>query len=190
MKDAATTLATAEKRVTATAASSIRVSAEKLDQLVNLVGELVITQAMLAQTAANVDPVLYENLLNGMATLERNTRDLQESVMSIRMMPIGFVFSRFPRVVRDLAGKLGKKVELLTVGEGTELDKRMIDELGDPLVHLVRNSVDHGVESPEVREAAAYVTQVPGGGGAVREVVELILNAQRRWDDVIQAYRT
>ncbi|MFA7241044.1 MAG: chemotaxis protein CheA [Sulfuricellaceae bacterium] len=138
----------------AQADASIRVSVEKVDQLINLVGELVITQAMLAQTAANVDPVLYENLLNGMATLERNTRDLQESVMSIRMMPIGFVFSRFPRVVRDLAGKLGKKVELLTVGEGTELDKGLIEKLADPLTHLVRNSLDHGIEMPEKRLAA------------------------------------
>jgi len=134
--------------------ASIRVNVEKVDQLINLVGELVITQAMLAQTASKVDPVLYENLLNGMAQLERNTRDLQESVMSIRMMPIGFVFSRFPRVVRDLAGKLGKKVELLTVGEGTELDKSLIEKLADPLTHLVRNSLDHGVEMPDTRTAA------------------------------------
>ncbi|MBS4098002.1 MAG: chemotaxis protein CheA [Sulfuricella sp.] len=134
--------------------ASIRVSVEKVDQLINLVGELVITQAMLAQTATKVDPVLYESLLNGMATLERNTRDLQESVMSIRMMPIGFVFSRFPRVVRDLANKLGKKVELISVGEGTELDKSLIEKLADPLTHLVRNSLDHGIEMPEKREAA------------------------------------
>jgi len=134
--------------------ASIRVNVEKVDQLINLVGELVITQAMLAQTASKVDPVLYESLLNGMATLERNTRDLQESVMSIRMMPIGFVFSRFPRVVRDLAGKLGKKVELLNVGEGTELDKNLIEKLADPLTHLVRNSLDHGIEMPDKRAAA------------------------------------
>lgn len=134
--------------------ASIRVSVEKVDQLINLVGELVITQAMLAQTATKVDPVLYENLLNGMAQLERNTRDLQESVMSIRMMPIGFVFSRFPRVVRDLANKLNKKVELVTIGEGTELDKGLIEKLADPLTHLVRNSLDHGIEMPDLREAA------------------------------------
>jgi two-component system chemotaxis sensor kinase CheA len=134
--------------------SSIRVSTEKVDQLINLVGELVITQAMLAQTASGVDPVLYEALLNGMAQLDRNTRDLQESVMSIRMMPISFVFSRFPRVVRDLAGKLGKQVELKTIGEGTELDKGLIEKIADPLTHLVRNSLDHGVELPERRLAA------------------------------------
>lgn len=134
--------------------SSIRVSIEKVDQLINLVGELVITQSMLAQTASQVDPVIYEKLLNGMSQLERNTRDLQESVMSIRMMPISFVFSRFPRVVRDLAAKLGKQVELKTVGEGTELDKGLIEKIADPLTHLVRNSLDHGIESPEQRLAA------------------------------------
>jgi two-component system chemotaxis sensor kinase CheA len=133
--------------------SSIRVSVEKVDQLINLVGELVITQAMLAQTVTALDPVLHENLVNGMAQLERNTRDMQESVMSIRMLPISFVFSRFPRVVRDLAGKLKKQVELKTLGEGTELDKGLIEKLADPLTHLVRNSLDHGIESPEKREA-------------------------------------
>ena len=137
-----------------TEATSIRVGVEKVDQLINLVGELVITQAMLAQTASRVDTALYEALRTGMAQLEHNTRDLQESVMSIRMMPISFVFSRFPRVVRDLAGKLGKQVELKTVGEGTELDKGLIEKIADPLNHLVRNSLDHGVESPEKRLAA------------------------------------
>jgi two-component system chemotaxis sensor kinase CheA len=135
-------------------ASSIRVGVEKVDQLINLVGELVITQAMLAQTASRVDPVLYESLMGGLATLERNTRDLQESVMSIRMMPISFVFSRFPRVVRDLAAKLNKQVELKTVGEGTELDKGLIEKIADPLNHLVRNSLDHGIETPDKRIAA------------------------------------
>ena len=134
--------------------SSIRVSVEKVDQLINLVGELVITQAMLAQTASQVDPVIYEKLLDGMSTLERNTRDMQESVMSIRMMPISFVFSRYPRVVRDLAAKLNKQVELKTVGEGTELDRGLIEKIADPLTHLVRNSLDHGIESPEKRVAA------------------------------------
>jgi len=139
---------------TDTEATSIRVGVEKVDQLINLVGELVITQAMLAQTASHVDTVLYEALRTGLAQLEHNTRDLQESVMSIRMMPISFVFSRFPRVVRDLAGKLNKQVELKTVGEGTELDKGLIEKIADPLNHLVRNSLDHGVESPQKRLAA------------------------------------
>ena len=134
--------------------SSIRVSIEKVDQMINLVGELVITQAMLAQIASQVDPILYATLLNGMTQLERNTRDLQEVVMSIRMMPISFVFSRFPRIVRDLAGKLGKQIELKTVGEGTELDKGLIEKITDPLTHLIRNSLDHGIELPEKRVAA------------------------------------
>jgi len=134
--------------------SSIRVSIEKVDQMINLVGELVITQAMLAQTTSEVGPVIHEKLLSGMNQLERNTRDLQEAVMSIRMLPISFVFSRFPRVVRDLAAKLNKQVELKTVGEGTELDKGLIEKITDPLTHLVRNSLDHGIELPEKRVAA------------------------------------
>ncbi|TCV83302.1 chemotaxis protein CheW [Sulfurirhabdus autotrophica] len=139
---------------TPTADTSIRVNIDKVDQLINLVGELVITQAMLAQAASTVDPVIYENLMTGMAQLERNTRDLQESVMSIRMLPINFVFSRFPRLVRDLASKLNKQIELKTIGEDTELDKVLIEKLADPLTHLVRNSLDHGIELPEKRIAA------------------------------------
>ena len=134
--------------------SSIRVSVEKVDQLINLVGELVITQAMLAQSASHLDPVAAERLLAGIDLLARNTRDLQESVMSIRMLPMSMVFSRFPRVVRDLAGKLGKQVELKTIGEATELDKGLIEKLTDPITHLVRNSLDHGIETPEKRVAA------------------------------------
>ncbi|WP_374488817.1 chemotaxis protein CheW [Zoogloea sp.] len=133
---------------------SIRVSVEKVDQMINLVGELVITQAMLTQAASNVDPVVFERLINGLAQLERNTRDLQESVMSIRMMPISVVFSRFPRVVRDLSQKLGKQVELKTIGETTEMDKSLVERITDPLTHLVRNSLDHGLETPEKRRAA------------------------------------
>jgi len=134
--------------------SSIRVSIEKVDQLINLVGELVITQAMLLQTATQMQETAPERLVNGLAQLERNTRDLQESVMSIRMMPISFVFSRFPRVVRDLSSKLGKQVELKTFGENTELDKGLIERIADPLTHLIRNSLDHGIELPETRVAA------------------------------------
>ena len=139
--------------------SSIRVSIEKVDQMINLVGELVITQAMLAQTASQFDPVVFEKLHSGMNQLERNTRDLQESVMSIRMMPISFVFSRYPRVVRDLASKLNKRVELKTVGENTELDKGLIEKIADPLTHLVRNSLDHGIEVPDKRVAAGKPAQ-------------------------------
>ncbi|MCB1955497.1 MAG: chemotaxis protein CheW [Rhodocyclaceae bacterium] len=134
--------------------SSIRVSVEKVDQMINLVGELVITQAMLQQSASEIDPVVFERLMAGLGQLERNTRDLQESVMSIRMMPISVVFSRFPRVVRDISRKLDKKVELKMSGENTELDKGLIERITDPLTHLIRNSLDHGIESPERRRAA------------------------------------
>jgi len=134
--------------------SSIRVAVSKVDALINLVGELVITQAMLKQQSAMLDPVLNEKLLNGLNQLDRNTRDLQEAVMGVRMMPVDFVFSRFPRMVRDLAGKLGKQVRLKTTGEGTELDKGVIEKISDPLVHLIRNAVDHGLEMPDDRTAS------------------------------------
>ncbi|ACR27384.1 chemotaxis protein CheA [Burkholderia glumae] len=158
--DAAKPAASAEdRRARAPAAagaegSSIRVGVEKVDQLINLVGELVITQAMLAETANAFDPALHDRLFNGMAQLERNARDLQEAVMSIRMMPMDYVFSRFPRLVRDLAAKLGKEVELVTFGQATELDKSLIERIIDPLTHLVRNSLDHGIETVERRRAA------------------------------------
>ena len=137
--------------------SSIRVAVEKVDQLINLVGELVITQSMLAQRSGALDPVAHGDLLNSMGQLERNARDLQESVMSIRMMPMEYVFSRFPRLVRDLASKLGKEVELTLLGSSTELDKSLIERIIDPLTHLVRNSLDHGIESPDKRIAAGKV---------------------------------
>ena len=133
--------------------TSIRVAVEKVDQLINLVGELVITQSMLAQRSDLLDPVVHSDLLNSMGQLERNARDLQESVMSIRMMPMEFVFSRFPRLVRDLASKLNKQIELTLLGSSTELDKSLIERIIDPLTHLVRNSLDHGVETPDVRIA-------------------------------------
>ncbi|SPA55379.1 chemotaxis protein CheA [Cupriavidus taiwanensis] len=133
---------------------SIRVPTEKVDQIINLVGELVITQSMLAQTASSLDPVLFDRLFSGMGQLERNARDLQEAVMSIRMMPMDYVFSRFPRLVRDLASKLGKQIDLVTFGKATELDKSLIERIIDPLTHLVRNSLDHGIETPDKRVAA------------------------------------
>ena len=139
--------------------ATLRVSIEKVDQLINLVGELVITQAMLAQTSAKVDPALYQQMAAGLADLDRNTRDLQESVMSIRMIPMSMVFSRFPRMLRDLAGKLGKKVEFVTKGESTELDKGMVEKITDPLTHLVRNSCDHGIELPAERLASGKPEQ-------------------------------
>jgi two-component system chemotaxis sensor kinase CheA len=135
-------------------ASSIRVSVEKIDELMNTVGELVITQAMLSQLGSKLEGPTAEKLRGGLAQLERNMRELQESVMRVRMLPINVVFSRFPRMVRDLAQRLGKQVELKLTGEQTELDKTVLEKIGDPLVHLVRNSIDHGIESPEKRAAA------------------------------------
>jgi two-component system, chemotaxis family, sensor kinase CheA len=144
----------AEKPARVSESSSIRVAVEKVDQLINLVGELVITQSMLAQRSNELDPVTHGDLITSMGQLQRNARDLQESVMSIRMMPMEYVFSRFPRLVRDLASKLNKQVELTLMGGSTELDKSLIERIIDPLTHLVRNSLDHGIESPETRLAA------------------------------------
>lgn len=140
-----------EKPARVSESTSIRVAVEKVDQLINLVGELVITQSMLAQRSNELDPVNHGDLITSMGQLQRNARDLQESVMSIRMMPMEYVFSRFPRLVRDLASKLDKQVELTLVGSSTELDKSLIERIIDPLTHLVRNSLDHGIELPEKR---------------------------------------
>ena len=157
--------------------SSIRVSIEKVDQLINLIGELVITQAMIEQRSDGLDPMVHERLLGSISQLTRNTRDLQEAVMSIRMMPMDFVFSRFPRMVRDLAAKLGKKVDFITNGAATELDKGLIERIVDPLTHLVRNSIDHGIEMPEARVAAGkteagrlFLSAGHQGGNIVIEV--------------------
>ncbi|MBK1641994.1 chemotaxis protein CheA [Chromatium okenii] len=144
----------ADAKRAAPADTSIRVSVEKVDQLINLVGELVITHAMLAESASGLEPLAHEQIFDGLANLERNSRDLQQAVMSIRMLPISFVFNRFPRVVRDTAAKLGKQVTLKLLGEDTELDKGLIERLADPLNHLVRNSIDHGIEQPEQRVAS------------------------------------
>ena len=133
---------------------SIRVSVEKIDELMNTVGELVITQAMLSQLGNAIEGPHAEKLRAGLAQLERNTRELQESVMRVRMLPISFVFSRFPRMVRDIAQRLGKQIDLKLTGEQTELDKTVLEKIGDPLVHLVRNSIDHGIEMPDARVAA------------------------------------
>jgi two-component system chemotaxis sensor kinase CheA len=159
--------------------SSIRVGVEKVDQLINLVGELVITQAMIEQRIEALDPILHERLLNSASQLARNTRDLQEAVMSIRMMPMDYVFSRFPRMVRDLAGKLGKKVEFVTRGAATELDKGLIERIVDPLTHLVRNSVDHGFEMPDMRRNCGKnetgkltLSAAHQGGNIVIEVID------------------
>ena len=148
-----TPTARAEKAAAAPESSTLRVSVEKVDQLINLVGELVITQAMLAQNSMDVDKARHQQMASGLADLERNTRDLQEAVMGIRMIPMSLVFNRFPRMLRDLAGKLDKKVELVQVGEATELDKGLVEKITDPLTHLVRNSCDHGIELPAERLA-------------------------------------
>jgi len=161
--------------------SSIRVSVERVDQLINLVGELVITQSMLAQTAhlgqVTDEAIDFERLQERLQQLERNTRELQESVMSIRMLPVSSVFNRFPRLVRDLAGKLDKQIELRTFGEGTEIDRGVIEKITDPLTHLIRNSVDHGIETVAEREAAGKpakgvvtLTACHQGGSVVIEI--------------------
>jgi len=134
--------------------NSIRVSIDKIDELLNTVGEIVITQSMLAQLSRLFEGMHGDRLRSGLGQLEMNIRELQESVMRVRMLPVGSVFSRFPRLVRDLSNRLGKKIRLQISGEQTELDKTVLEKIGDPLVHLVRNSVDHGIESPETRLAA------------------------------------
>lgn len=163
-----------EKSSSSQESSTIRVGIEKVDQLINLIGELVITQAMLEQRSQQLDPIEHEILLSNVANLTRNTRDLQEAVMSIRMMPMDYVFSRFPRMVRDLATKLGKKVDLITHGASTELDKGLIERIVDPLTHLVRNSIDHGIEMP--------VTRAQSGKN---ETGKLILSAAHQGGNIV-----
>lgn len=143
-----------KKAATDTVASSIRVGTDKVDSLIDLVGELVITQSMLSQLGENFDLSRVQQLIDGLEQLERNTRELQEGIMRIRMLPISFAFNRFPRLVHDLSAKMGKQVELKLSGEQTELDKTVMEKIGDPLVHLVRNSLDHGLETPEKRLAS------------------------------------
>ncbi len=143
-----------KQSVPKTGTSSIRVDISKIDALINMVGELVITQSMLSMMGEEFDINQIERLREGLAQLERHTREMQESVMQIRMLPISFTFSRFPRLVHDLSTKMGKQIELKMTGEATEVDKTVIEKIGDPLVHLVRNSLDHGIEMPEERIAA------------------------------------
>ncbi len=146
--------ATVKKAAPSGGASSIRVDISKIDALINMVGELVITQSMLSMMGEEFEISQIERLREGLVQLERHTREMQESVMQIRMLPISFTFSRFPRLVHDLSAKMGKQIELKMTGENTEVDKTVIEKIGDPLVHLVRNSLDHGIELPEVRAAA------------------------------------
>ncbi len=169
----------AERRASTKDTGSIRVNIDKIDSLINMVGELVITQSMLSQLNDGDAAADFERLRDGLEQLERNTRELQESVMQIRMLPISFSFNRFPRLVRDLSGKLNKQVELVMSGEQTELDKTVLEKIGDPLVHLVRNSLDHGIESPELRRAAGKpeigtirLNAYHQGGNVVIEVMD------------------
>lgn len=144
-----------DQAATSTTVSSIRVGTDKIDSLIDLVGELVIKQSMLiSQVDNNFTEEILPKLIDGLAQLERNTREVQEAMMQIRMLPISFVFNRFPRLVHDMTDKMGKQVELKLSGEQTELDKTLMEKIGDPLVHLVRNSLDHGLETPEIRRAA------------------------------------
>ena len=169
------------KRKATTESSSIRVSIDKVDELINMVGELVITQSMLSQLGEEEDfgEAEIEKLKSGLMQLERNTREMQENVMRIRMLPISFVFQRFPRLVHDLSAQLDKKIELILSGESTELDKTVMEKIGDPLVHLVRNSLDHGIEQPEVRVAsgkpetgAIHLNAYHEGGNIVIEITD------------------
>ena len=169
------------KRKAATEASSIRVSIDKVDDLINMVGELVITQSMLSQLGEDEDfgEEQIEKLKSGLMQLERNTREMQENVMRIRMLPISFVFQRFPRLVHDLSAQLDKKIELVLSGESTELDKTVMEKIGDPLVHLIRNSLDHGIEIPDVRVAAGkpetgeiHLNAYHEGGNIVIEITD------------------
>ncbi|MCF7987586.1 MAG: chemotaxis protein CheA [Methylovulum sp.] len=143
-----------EIKNTVAASTSIRVDTAKIDALINMVGEVVITQSMLGLVGENFTMDKLDQLKKGLAQLERHTRDLQQSVMNVRMLPISFVFSRFPRLVHDISSKLGKKIELKLVGENTEIDKSVVELINDPLVHLIRNSLDHGIEMPANRLAA------------------------------------
>lgn len=167
------------KKAVQSESSSIRVGIDKIDNLINMVGELVITQSMLGQLGTEFDLNKTPKLIEGLSQLEQNTRELQESVMRIRMLPISFAFSRFPRMVRDLGQQLGKKIHLEMLGEQTELDKTVMEKIGDPLVHLVRNAVDHGIEPAAQRVAAGKpevgritLNAYHQGGNVVIEIVD------------------
>lgn len=164
---------------TNSASSSIRVGIDKIDSLINLVGELVITQSMLSELGNDFSLEKLERLSAGLDQLQQNTRELQESVMQIRMLPISFAFNRFPRMIRDLSERTGKKVELKLSGEQTELDKTVMEQINDPLVHLVRNAIDHGLETPEMRVAAGKpeighieLNAYHKGGNIVIEIID------------------
>jgi two-component system chemotaxis sensor kinase CheA len=180
ISDEAATVTTAKETKKPNEATSIRVSIEKVDTLINMVGELVITQAMLSQYGEGEFTENRRMLMQeGLAQLAHHTRELQESVMQIRMLPISFVFSRFPRLVRDISQKLGKQVELKLLGETTELDKTVMEKISDPMVHLIRNSLDHGLETPDVRIAmgkpalgTVTLNAFHQGGNIVIEIID------------------
>jgi two-component system chemotaxis sensor kinase CheA len=134
--------------------SSIRVAIDKVDRLIDLVGELVIAHVMTAQMVEDFEPACLPKLREAVASMERNTRELHERVMGIRMLPVGTLFQRYSRTVYEIAQATGKQIRLEMCGEETEIDKSMLELLGDPLTHLVRNAADHGVEAPDVRQAA------------------------------------
>ena len=169
--------AEAKTKASTQTSNSIRVGIDKIDGLINMVGELVITQSMLSLLGEEFSIEKLERLQDGLGQLERHTRELQESVMKIRMLPISFSFNRFPRLVRDLSAALGKKIDLVMSGENTEIDKTLIEKIGDPLVHLVRNSIDHGIEMPEERIDAGkpetgtiHLTAYHKGGNIIIEI--------------------
>ncbi|MCO4786487.1 chemotaxis protein CheA [Marinomonas atlantica] len=159
-----------------TEATSIRVETVKIDKLVNLVGELVITQSMLNLIGKDVQEEIAEKMLGALAELERNTREIQEAVMSVRMLPISFVFNRFPRLVRDLSVKMEKQIELVIEGASTEIDKNLVEKISDPLTHLIRNSVDHGIESPEIRAASGKSEKGTVRLSAVQKGGEIVIS--------------
>ena len=178
-----------------TESGSIRVAIDKVDALINMVGELVITQSMLNQLGEDFSMDRVQRLQDGLTELERHTRELQENVMQIRMLPISFSFNRFPRLVHDLSSKLNKKIELKMSGESTELDKTVMEKIGDPLVHLVRNSLDHGIELPETRiekgkpeTGVLHLNAYHQGGNIVIEIIDdgAGLNAERIREKAIE----
>ncbi|MGI2147365.1 chemotaxis protein CheA [Shewanella baltica] len=168
--------AAAKKPAASAQDATLRVETSKIDTLVNLAGELVITQSMLTLIGNEMTGDLGERLKTALNELERNTREMQEAVMSVRMLPVSFVFNRFNRLVRDLSEQLGKNVNLVIEGGNTEIDKGMIEKLVDPLTHLVRNSLDHGIEKPEKRLAAGK-----------SEVGVLSLKASQRGGNIVIA---
>ncbi len=175
--------------------TSIRVDIDKVDSLINLVGELVITQSMLTEIGNDFSIDKLDKLKAGLDQLLQNSRDLQENVLNIRMLPMSFAFSRFPRLVRDLSSRLGKKVDLQIQGEQTELDKTVLERIVDPLVHLVRNGIDHGIETPDKRIKAnkpemgtIKLNAFHQGGSIIVEIQDdgAGLNCDKLWSKAIE----